>query len=346
MTRRDKLTIRDVARQAGVSPGSVSRVLNNLEGASPALRARVEAAARELGYELNRAAQTMRGGATNIISCHVSTLENPLVAQIFRAAEERLVEAGYIMIVHGTRYDEERELAALQSDRGRRIDGLLSIAGPMSHTRYREAMDRIGVPVVAVDRDLEAGDVIRVDHAGGAGQAVRHLVGLGHRRIGLLTPRADLVAARRRTEGYRRELARLDLPVDETLIGLIDTAVDVGVTMEAMLGAPEPPTAVIALSTFMLERVLTFARERDIAIPADLSVITIGDSDLARFARPAITTVAWDMRQIGRNAATLLLARVAEAEDSGLVAPYRSFEVPTELIHRASVAAPRLEAAA
>ncbi|WP_159460232.1 LacI family DNA-binding transcriptional regulator [Tistlia consotensis] len=337
------MTIKDVARQAGVSPGSVSRVLNSADGVSPALRARVENAARRLGFELNIAAQAMRGFSTRTVSCHVSTIENPLVAEMVRAAEERLLAAGYIMIVHSTGYDEERELAALTSDRGRRVDGLISIAGPMTHERYQDTLARMEMPVVAVDRDFDWGDSICVDHAGGAAQAVRQLAGLGHRRIGLLTPSPGLVAARRRAKGYRAELDRLDLPLDESLIEMVERRADIPACMMRVLSRPEAPTALIVLSTWMLAQVLEYARESGLAIPQDLSLVTVGDSDLARFNSPGITAITWNLRHVGRSAAELLIERMEahgaapDAEPSA----FRSFEVPTELVLRASCAPPR-----
>jgi transcriptional regulator with XRE-family HTH domain len=190
-----RTTIRDVARTAGVSVGSVSRALNGGKNVSAKVARDVAAAAEKLGYQPDFLARSLRTRSTGMVGCLVSDVANPLYASIVQAAEARLREAGLLLIVANTANDPARERAMIAAFRSRRLDGLLVAPGSDANDRGWRDMAAGGVPVVILDRDVPQGESVSlpgvlVDHREGARTATRYLIGLGHRRIALLTPGA------------------------------------------------------------------------------------------------------------------------------------------------------------
>ena len=332
-----KPTIVDVARLANVTPGTVSRALNGQAGVSAAVRARIESAVRDLGYSTSVAARTMRAGSTHIVSCHVSDLSNPLLTAIYLGIESRLLRSGYTLLVHGTEYDEARECAALNSDIARSVDAIITIGGPRDHAVYEDALAHAGIPVVCVDRIGEVHDTIFVDHEAGGRAAVRHLVELGHRCIGLVVPPTNLCAPAARVRGYRAELAAAGLPFDPSLLHDESDGAFTTEALHAFLGGDDPPTALIVLANRMLARVLTHLRETGRRVGRDLSLISVGRSRLAELYDPEITMIDWDVAALGEVAAEAALSRLAaEAAER----PRRLRHFPTRLVIGRSCAAP------
>ena len=335
-----RVTIRDVARLAGVAVGTASRVLARNGSVSADAVARVQSAASTLGYEPDPLAQSMRTRTTRAVGCLVPDISNPLYASIVNALEEALQTGGYTLLLANTRNDEAREASLLATLRRRHIDGI--VIAPCVEAQHPALASLVSarMPLVVLDRDVDlpVGCVL-VDHRGGALQATRHLLALGHRRIALLTPGAHLRPGRTRIDGYRDAHLEFGLAPDDRLVCLERSSMDPAFNeMLQLLSMPRPPTAAICLGTRMLGGVLKAVRHTGRQVPADFSIISVGDTDLSRLGFPPITTVGWDLDEVGRAAARLLLDQL------GASGPGEAHRVvlTTDLILRESCAAPGL----
>lgn len=350
------VTIRDVARAAGVSLASVSRALNGGKNVSARVARDVAAAADRLGYQPDFLARSLRTRTSGMVGCLVSDISNPLNATIVKAAEARLREAGYLLVVASTANDPGRERAAAAEFRGRRVDGMLVAPGSDANAKAWRALVAAGTPVVIVDRDApekedrEGGEdedevrwpAVLVDHRGGARAATRYLLGLGHRRIALLTADAVMRPSRERIQGFREMFAEAGVDPAGARLCLQSSAMDFayGDTL-ALLRGDSAPTAIVALGTRILAGVLRAARDLGLAVPRDLSVMSVGDTDLAAVHTPAITALRWSLEDVGRTAAGLLLRRLrgeAGQEQSHAL-------LPVDLVLRDSCAPPAAQRA-
>lgn len=332
-------TIRDVAKAAGVSVGSVSRVLNDGPYASPDLKSKVARAINDLDYQPDVVAQSMRLRSTLTIGCMLSEFTNPMYAEIVDAIEERLQQESYLLVCATTRNDAARETAMISSIRRRRMDGLIVMAGNETFSDVNSALTELEIPTVLIDRDIPANyDAIYVDHRGGAIEATRYLIGLGHRRIALLMPSVQVRPGRERAAGYKAALIEAGLPVDPDMIRPQKASTSFAFSeVDRLLQTDDPPTAVITLGTRMLAGVLKAVSGRGLNIPEDISIVSVGDTDIVRCAAPAITAIKWDLTEQGRGAAELLIEQLGGAPRTAPV----HLSLPTELIIRNSCAPPR-----
>lgn len=329
-------TVREVALRANVSTATVSRVVHG-KNVRPGVRERVEAAMADLRYKPNLAARTLRSNASRLIACAIRGLLMPEMAPFLRAAERTLREAGYTLLL--TSADERAETQKELIDRLVRkgVDGLLFTPTADSGDLLKQTMQQCNLPTVLLDRDAGfQADAAVIDHRHGIAQAVRYLVSLGHRRIGLLTLPATLRPGRERIEAFREAAAAAGLPADAALI--CDECLDAGQAYRhllAMMSLAEPPTALISGGMTLLGSVLKAARVAGLEIPRDLSLVAGCDSELAELAGPGITAVRWDTSAWGEISAQLMLERIA-----GRALDSRQVVIPTELVLRGSCAPP------
>lgn len=336
-------TIRDVAERANVSISSVSRVLNGGLYTSPELRARIVRAVEHFGFEPHSAAQSLRSQASHMVGCMMSDISLPIYGEMVNAAQEELERSGYALMIGATRHQEEREVAFVSAARRRRMDGLLLFAGDAGHAEFTRALAALDIPCVTVDRDVAGSVSVRADHRQGGAELARYLINLGHRRIALLTGPASLLPSTERLAGYKRAHAEAGLTVDPGLfrpqdLGSAGAYSDV----RQLLEGPNPPTAIITLGAQMLASVLDVFASHKTRYPRDISLACVGDSDLARHAYPSITALTWDLGEMGRIAANLLLNRMRRTSHTGEA---QTLSVPTRLIVRQSCAEPPSRAA-
>lgn len=306
-----RATIRDVAKAAGVSLGTASRALNRAGRVSEDAIAAVTKAARQLGYEPDAVAQSMRTRSTGVIGLLVSDFANPLYARIITSVEASMQAAGYTLLLANTHNDRKREKALVETFRGRRVDGL--ILGPCEGEapEFLERLDA-DLPVVALDRDFSAsGTGVHVDHYHGALQATRYLLNLGHTEIALLTPGSVLRPGRDRIAGFEDAFRERGLTPNPKLIRAERSAMDYAFSEAlGLLSAPQAPTAFMCLGTRILSGVLQALRHSGRSVPDDVSVLSIGDTDLSQLFSPAITSLTWDFEAVGTALAQLILKRL------------------------------------
>lgn len=306
--KSNKITIREVAKAAGVSLGTASRALNRAGRVSEEAITAVTKAARQLGYEPDAIAQSMRTRSTGSVGILVSDFTNPLYAHIINAVESSMQAAGYSLLLANTHNDAKRERSLIDLFRRRRVDGL--ILGPCAQESPK-LLEQLAAdfPVVGIDRDLpESGSGVEVDHFHGALQATRYLLDLGHTDIALLTPGSTLRPGRERIAGFTDAYRMRGLEPTPRLIRAEPSAMEFAFSEAlALLSSANPPTAFLCLGTRILSGVLQALRHAGRAIPEDISVIGIGDTDLSRLFSPPITTLTWDLDAVGKSAAELLL---------------------------------------
>lgn len=330
----DRITIRDVAKRAGVSLGTASRALNRTGRVSESAIAAVNQAVRELRYKPDTIARSMRTRSSGVIGLLVSDLANPLYARIITAAESAFQAAGYSLLVASTHNELKREASLIDIFRGHRVDAL--ILGPCEK-ESAERIERLSedLPLVALDRDFNARSAgVVVDHHSGAFQATQYMLNLGHRRIALLTPASELRTGKERIAGFRKAFEdRGEVPIED-FIRAENSAMEFAFS-EAMslLSYSERPTAFICLGTRILSGVLQAIRDAGYTMPNDVSVISIGDTDLSRLFSPSITSLSWDLDVVGTCAAQLVLKQLDRKEK---VQQGERIVIKTQLILRES----------
>jgi len=308
---KPRTTIRDVARAAGVSLATASRALNRTGRVSEETVAAVTQAARRLGYFPDAAARSMRTRSSGAIGLLVSDIANPLYARIVTSIESELQAAGYALLIANTHNDGAREKARIDLFRSRRVDGLVLGACQVEAPDYLAQLAE-ELPVVALDRDLPAsGTGVHVDHFHGALQATRYLLNLGHTRIALLTPGSVLRPGRERIAGFVDAYRERGLTPDPRLIRAEKSAMDYAFSEAlGLLSSSAAPTAFLCLGTRILSGVLHALRHAGRSVPDDVSVVSIGDTDLSQLFSPSITSLTWDLEAVGRAAAQMLLKRL------------------------------------
>lgn len=325
-------TMQDVAALAGVSLKSVSRVVNEEPGVSPALAERVRRAVAELGYRHNLAASNLRRGRhTGAIGMLVQDLSNGFCAEALRAVEDRARERGVVVMAASSDEDGPREREVVAGLVARRVDGLLLM--PTSRDLgWLTPEIEAGLPVVSVDRRpaVPEVDAVVVDNQGASAEAVGHLVAHGHRRIAFLGDIAGIITAAERLDGYRAGLRANGVVPDPALelTGLRSReAARDGVLR--LLDLPRPPTALFAARNVISEGAVMALQQR--GLTHEVALVGFDDLAVAEMLDPAITVVSQDTHAIGTRAIDLLLRRL-----DGDTSPPRTEVVPTRLVRRGS----------
>ena len=334
-------TIRDVAKRAGVSPITVSRVINDSGYVSPATRQRVETAIAELQYVPNTLARSLRSKRTKTIALVLTDVTNPFWTTVARGVEDAASDQGFNMVLCNTDESETKQANYLTVLLEKRVDGILLVPA-VSTAEPIELIHRQGTHVVVLDRRVPCSqvDVVRCDSVGGAYQLTRLLLGLGHRRIAILSGPKDVSTAVDRVEGYCRALGEAGLDVDESLIYYGEFIQSAGYEMMGRALSITPwPTAVFGANNFIAIGALRALREVGLSVPEDIALVTFDDLPLALLIDPFLTVATQPAYEMGRQATELLLARL-----SGQAPPdCQEIVLPTEIIVRQSSGSPRHE---
>jgi len=325
-------SMREVAELAGVAMSSVSRVLSDHPDVSPPMRARVLAAVDQLGYKPDLLAQSLRRRETRSVGFVVSDVSNQLFAEIVKGAETALREAGYSMLLTNSENDPELDAEHVRLFERRRADGLILSLAQERHPPTIEQLERLDIPFVLIDRDVPptiAASRVLSDHRRGMTAAVDHLLGLGHRRIALITGQSTRPGRERRLAFEDAFAARGLPPTHAVREGTFSLETGARFT-EELLELPHPPTALIAGGNQLMLGALRVISDRGLELGRDLSFVGCDDIAVTSLYRPPIAVVRRDNVALGRTAAELLLARIRDgAEPSEVV-------LPTEFVARSS----------
>ena len=349
-----RVSIKDVAQQAGVSTATVSHVINGTRFVREETRQKVLTVIEALNYEPSSIARGLATNSTQAVGLVVSDIQNPFFTAVARGVEDEIVQHGYHTIFCNTDEDPHREDQYLRLLAARQIDGLI-----IAPTGFRsERLINMAVsdtPVVLLDRNSPAIDapLVCVDNEGGAYQATRYLIDLGHERIGVLMGLETISTQIVRLNGYKRALAKAGLPYDEALVVCADpefrtnqlnqlaasppaflTNLQMTPTafkaLDRLFDLPRRPTAIFVTNNQMTLGALHALKERKLRCPDDISLISFDDHDWAPLFSPPLTVVRQPTYRLGQTAAKLLM-RLITSQDDGLPTT-----LPVELIIRES----------
>jgi LacI family transcriptional regulator len=334
-----KVTIIDVAAQAHVSYGTVSRVINNDVHVKQETQERVLDTMRHLGYIANRQARSLAGGKTNSIGVLVPDLGTGYIGEIIRGIDAELGLKDLDLILYTTHRTASKEANYVANLARGMVDGLLLVL-PRSPADFIGTLTQRNFPFVLIDNQGTGKDCPAVGAANWQGgfTATEYLVKQGHQRIGFITGWMDLGCALDRLDGYRSALRTNHIQEDSQLIYEGTFFQPDGFTgASKLLDLPDPPTAIFASNDVMAMGVMDAVRNRGLRIPGDVSVIGFDDIPQASLIRPALTTIGQPLEKMGRVATQMLLELLQIPQKK-----IGRIELPTELIVRDSCQAPRV----
>jgi LacI family transcriptional regulator len=331
-----RVTIREVAEAAGVSIATVSRVLNGRDDVSPETRELVSQVIKEYGYNANRSARHLSIGRTGLVGVLVPLVYPAYFAAILSGAAEALREQDLRLVLSPTDHEHDREVSLLDPLVHGTTDGALIVLPEESSDELEHLLHQ-GYRFVVIDPLVRLADSIpsvSAAHTSGADQAMRHLLGLGHRRIGAITGPTGWLATEDRRRGYHAALAAAGILPDPALEIEADFEINGGVkATNALLDLDDPPTAIFAFNDNIAIGALQAARARGIRVPEDLSVIGFDDVEAASIVTPTLTTVRQPLAEMGRTAVSLLVRLIERQRFETL-----HVELATRLVERASTA--------
>lgn len=334
-------TIKDIAKAIGVAHSTVSRALNGDPRISAATREKVLRAAQELNYRPNLSAKGLARRRVLSVGLVVPDVSEPFYGRIVAGVDRVTYDAGFNLVLYLTHADRERELAALEQIRQGRVDGLILMIRKAKAEAVIE-MQREGVPLVLLLQEIPGSGIgsVRVDNAGGAIKAVRHLAAGGHRRIAMIVGPSHAPDSRERRRGYRQALKEEGIPFEPEMIARGDYSFKSGyraVDKLMSLPASRRPTAIFAANDHMAMGAIKRLTEIGVSVPGDVAVIGFDDIAPAAYYRPALTTVRQPIEESARRAAELLIGRI-----QGTVSELPEVELGTELVVRESCGQPGL----
>jgi LacI family transcriptional regulator len=318
-----RVTLREVARAAGVHPGTASRALNeqtrSLVNAETAQR--VLEVAESLGYQPNPIARGLKTRRSYTIGVLIPDILNPLFPPIIRGIEDRLGEAGYTSVIANTENDPERERIDFRAMLARQVDGFITATARLDHAILDEIV-ALGVPVVLVNRRVDDGALrsATADDRAGMELAIDHLVELGHREIAFIGGPKNISTSRHRYEGFKAIMRRRRLKADPklTLVGDEISLREGQRLCRQLLASEQPFTAIVAANDLMALGCYDVFAERDLVCPDDLSVVGYNDMPFSDHFNPPLTTIRIPHYQMGVAAAGLLLAELDDrSEENG-----------------------------
>jgi DNA-binding LacI/PurR family transcriptional regulator len=309
---RESPTIHDVARRAGVSIATVSRVLNGTARVKDDRIQRVHAAVEALKYQPNRSARTLRVRRSNVIGLLVSNIDNPFFTALVHGVETVAQRAGFSVILANTGEVFERERQCVEVLCAEQVAGAIVVPTRDNHRTMRLFKEH-GIPVVTVDRRIDDRtiDSIVVDNVRGAHDAVTHLIGNGYRRIGMITGPQSTTTGRERFEGYRQALLDAGISPDPALERYGTFKQESGREMaEELLSLQPPPDALFVANNLMTLGALEAIYARNLRIPADLAIVGFDEMPWAALASISLTTVSQPVYELGSTAALRLFQRL------------------------------------
>jgi LacI family transcriptional regulator len=334
--RRTQTTIGDVAKAVGVASSTVSRALNGHTDISPVTRQAILDAARQLDYQPNLLAQSLKSRETHTLGVLIPDLERPFFATAVSGIQAVATEAGYRVMICQSKESYRTEVSNVQALIASQVDGLL-----ICHSRETENFDHVkpsacrGIPVVHFDRvsnEVDSAKVI-LDDWNGAFNVTEHLIQQGARRIAILAGPESLLISRNRLAGYQHALRRYQLPLrPEYEVHIEFQTAEAEATLDAWLALPEPPDAIFAINYTNAFDLLVALKKRGLRVPHDMAVVGFGDEFMAAMIEPGLTTVDLHPYRIGQQAARLFLEQVQQKENF----QPRTFVISGDLIIRQS----------
>ena len=330
-------SIRHIAKLAGTSVSSVSRVLNNSGYASPELRERVEAAIRTLNYTPSKGARMLRGAPSRMIGLMLPSIDVPFFGILAHAIEQELFRRGYQTLICSTAENMDHEARYISMLLSQRVDGVI-VASAFGSTEHFEALREAHIPIVAIDRELPgiAGEAVMADHEEGGRLMARHLIELGHRAIGIVGAPAHSQPVQLRLRGIKEEMAERGIaPAAIVMAEEHSFAAAYPLAKQLVASRPEM-TGIIGTTDISAIATIHAVQDHGFSVPRDYSVIGFDDLPEAAYVFPRLTTIAQPIRGVGEQAVRRLEALIDEDQVDGEPRMDSLIKVPVTLIRRDS----------
>jgi LacI family transcriptional regulator len=332
-TQFSNITIIDVAREAGVSYGTVSRVINDSPNVKDETRERVKEVIQKLGFVGNRSARSLVSGRSQVIGMLLPDLGTAYIGEIIRGIDIELESEHYDLMLYTTHRREAKESGYISSLIQGGVDGVILVL-PRNPANYLEKLRDLQFPYVLVDHQGidDLGPAVGAANFQGAFDATQYLLSLGHSQIAIITGSMDLGCSQDRLAGYRSALEKnqIHIPTEWIVGGDFEQASGYN-GAKNLMSLPERPTAIFASNDMMAFGVMNAVRDMGLKIPGDISVIGFDDIFQAGQTRPGLTTVHQPLEQMGRTATKMLIRMMKEKEINA-----QKIELPTQLIVRDS----------
>lgn len=333
------VTMKHIAKRAGVSLGTVSNVINNTTPVKEDLRRRVTDAIKQLQYHPSRLAQGFRRNQTTILGMIIPDITNPFFPAVVRGVEDVAYQNSFRLMLCNADNDPAKEVEYLRELQSYRMAGLILIPSVMSQINALSDLAFGDVPVVCIDRRPSnwEGDSVTVNNAKGTEEATCYLLDMGHRAIAIITGSLNLANAIGRLEGFRTAMQTHEVKVHPEYIqeGQFDRHSGYE-KMKVLLSLPSRPTAVIASNDLIALGALAAVRDTGLNCPHDISLVGFDDLEISEFTNPPLTTVAQPGYQMGAKGVSLLLARLKKPDQQ-----LEQVVLAPELRIRHSVSVPR-----
>jgi len=332
-----KINIKDVAKKAGVSTATVSRVLRDFPGVRDKTKKEVLKAVSELNYEINAVARNLRQKKTNSIGIIVGNVLSQFYSVIAKSVEDTNNKYGYNTILCNGDENPEKELNYLKVLNSNRVDGII-LTPTGKNSEYVQHLINSRTKVVLLDRLIEGVDcdAVLVDNANGAYEAVKHLIDQGYRKIGIVDGYLDRTTGAERLKGYLKAIEEAGIAKDDSLIKIGDFKKESGEELtKELLKQPNRPEAIFTTNIDMSMGALIAIKEMGLTIPDDIGIVCFDDSDWALILEPSITVIRQPVYQLGSTAAELLIKEI-EDEEKNLDHKPTIVTLSTELIIRNS----------
>ena len=312
------ISIKDIARAAGVSHSTVSRALGDSPLVSTETKARIQRLALDMGYSPDAQARSLVMGRTRTIGIVVTTIADPFIGEIVQAVESTAHDRGYTVILVSSDAEPDREIKAVEMLRSQRVDGVIVTSSRVG-ALYHDYLERLGVPVVLINSHSQQSGLctfaVNVDNRHGGCLATEHLIQLGHRRIAYLTGPASHIDNLDRLAGYRQALAEAGIPFDPAMVAPGTGRGDGVERVLPMLKALQsPPTAVFCYNDVTAIGLMHAARQAGLSVPGDLAVVGFDDIPFALYIYPPLTTIAQPKLEMGKSAVEMVLALVSDRD--------------------------------
>jgi len=308
-----KLTLKDIAKQAQVSPSTVSLVLRDSPLVAEATRSKIRATMEELGYVYNRGAANLRSQRSKTIGVVVCEITNPFYAEMVAGIDTVMDQNGWIAFLANSSESPERQARFIQRIREQNADGIILTAAEGTAPEIASQLRAWRIPFVQALRRIgdESADYVGPDYRLGMSLAVEHLIGLGHKRIAFMGGARRTSALRERLTGYRSAMKRHGLDPEPVFSCPATREQGVKVIREA-LAMRDPPTAAICYNDVIAFGVILGLLEAGRQPGTDFNLVGFDNIAEAALSRPALTTIAVEPRQIGQEVAELILRRIAD----------------------------------
>jgi LacI family transcriptional regulator len=310
--RRKSVTIKEVAKLAGVSTTTVSYVINKSRFVSEQTRAKVLKAIEELDYRPNIVARSLRERKTGTVGLIICDLRNPFFSEVLQGIETYLGKKKYSLIVTNTDYDNDKERESIDMFYSKQVDGVIIVPGENTNKHVKFLTER-NIPVVLLDKKLQNlnVDVVLVNNIEGSKQLTEHLMSLGHKRIGVIAGPLNSTTGKERLEGYLKALKAHSMREDNDLIKIGDFKKQSGylLTLE-LISLAVPPTVIFACNNLLGLGVMQALKEKKIRIPEEIGLAIFDDLPWFNYVSPSLTGVAQPSFQLGETAGKLLFEQM------------------------------------